>query len=114
MGLTLNDATTKKLKGSNFTILIIPVTVAATPQYATGGELVNLKKYVNKDPVFVTCFNTSGFILQWIRSTSKIMLMYYDYNNAADGPAIEFLNATNYPAGLVADTEVFIVAIYAN
>lgn len=112
MGLSLGAPKTIKLP--NATLKIFPVTVAATPQYATGGELVDLKKYTSRDPTFVDCKNTAGFLLQWIRATSKIMLMYYDYNNAADGPAIEFTNATNYPAGLVSDTQVEIWAWYTN
>lgn len=112
MGLTLGAP--KTIKMANATLKIFPVTVAATPQYAAGGETVDFKKYTSRDPLAIDFKNTSGFILQWIRSTNKVQLFYYDYNNAADGPAIEFTTATNYPAGLVADAQVEAWAWYTN
>jgi hypothetical protein len=111
VGLTITASGIKKLKGANFMLCIFPVAIAATPQYATGGELVNLKIYVNKDPVAVIIKNTSGYEQNFIKATSKVMLLQ---GAAGAGPNTEFTNATNYPAGLVADTQVEIWAFYAN
>lgn len=64
--------------------------------YPTGGYTITpamcgLKRITKA----VVIENPDGYDFHYDRATSKLLVRYFDYNNAADGPIIEVPNTTN-------------------
>lgn len=82
--------------------------------YTTGGDAIsasNMERIGLTQIVHADCSTTlaGGFHVVLDRQTSggpKVRLLYYDFNNAADGPAIQVPNAT------ATDNEAFTCTLY--
>lgn len=98
---------TKKLRGMNY--LEVLGTIVLSGNYATPGESIDFGPMLGlatRQPVAVEVFGIAGFMYRYVVSTKRLKAMIFDYNNAADGPAIETPDGA-YPAGMTGDTITF-------
>lgn len=68
--------------------------------YVTGGEPVLASEFglTKIEALMATPANVDGYVPSWDRTNSKLVALYGDNNNAADGPLIEVPNATDLSA----------------
>lgn len=95
---------------------ILTGTIALTGNYTTGGDALDLTVVPNLPqtltPDFVLVLGIAGYVYAYNIATKKLLTLYSDNNNAADGPMIEIPGSpTAYPAGVTGDT-VTILACY--
>jgi hypothetical protein len=68
--------------------------------YVTGGEPVTAAEFglTKIESLIPTPAGLGGYVPAWDQANSKIVMLYGDNNNAADGPLIDVPNATNLAA----------------
>lgn len=75
---------------------VVVADITFDSSYPTGGEdLIPRDVGLANEIYTVQAEPTSGRLVAYDRTTRKLKAFDFDYNNAADGPAIEVPNATN-------------------
>jgi hypothetical protein len=80
-------------------------TLTFTGNYEAGGPSLDFQTVfgvTTKQPRKVIIVGKAGYAYRYDLANKKVLVLYYDYNNAADGPAIE-LPVAAYPAGIGTD-----------
>lgn len=72
--------------------------IALSGAYETGGFALDLRKYFQKigkgDIYFVSVPPVAGYSFEYDYTNRKVMILFGDYSNAADGPGVEIPAAT--------------------
>jgi hypothetical protein len=68
--------------------------------YITNGEPLTAAEFglASIEAIIATPANNDGYVPSWDRTNSKLIMLYGDNNNAADGPLIEVPNTTDLSA----------------
>lgn len=115
MGLVLTDVDngyngtfpirTNTSLGDSFKAVFVDV--AFDSSYPTGGEIIDLTKYISDNGLILAVIvpeDVSGYSIKYksstsrVPSTGKLMVYYSDYDAVADGVLVEVPNTTDLSA----------------
>lgn len=89
--LTLGRVQTRRFFG----VRIVAGYIAMSASYTTGGEAINLPL---SDIKGMLIENKGGYMFEYDRANKKIKAFQFDYDAAADGPAVEVAAETDLSA----------------
>ncbi len=80
-------------QGGNVPLKYDEMLVVGPSSYSAGGEdflaLFTAEVGDGREPVMVVAQDSNGYSVEYIRSTDKLVIRWYDYDAGGDGVAIE-------------------------